>query len=337
MSTTKKQHLVWRKYLAPWTDKPESTDGYIFTFLKKENKICPINLMGVGVDRYTYDISMINEYDKNVAISYFKKWLKSQTTVDIPIKINDSVEIYKKDFIENTFLHDIEEKGVKILGDLYNCKFPFNAPSINDQILNILELNLLFSMSGEPLITPNECLSLLSYADEHKDEKDERFEFFEFFAAQLLRTWRGQEAVIKSARETGEEFTDSPIGKTSEALFPIMLTINTFIFATCFVKKNYYIVLLKNKTSIDFVTGDNPIINLCANYEGEKELDKDEWYYPITPHLALICKNNIKSNAIKEITEERLVEDYNFKIAQAATKQVYASTKQQLEYLKELF
>ena len=98
-----------------------------------------------------------------------------------------------------------------------------------------------------------------------------------------------------------------------------MLTINTFIFATCFVKKNYYIELLNVLT-----------------IEEEKEPNKDEWYYPITPHLALICKNSIKSNAIKEITEEILVKDYNLKIAQAATKQVYASTKLQLEYLKEL-
>lgn len=335
METTKKQHLVWKKYLAPWTDKPQSTDGKIYMLLKSDNKTCNPNLSGVGVDNYTYDISMINEYDKNIAISYFKKWLKSQTSFDIPFKINDSVEIYKKDYIEKTFFYDIEKKGIKILDDLYNCKFPFKTPSVNDQILNILKSSLLFFRFDEPLITQSECLRLLSYAEAHKEEKDERFDFFEFFSAQLLRTWRGQEAVIKSARETGKEFSDSPMGKTSEALFPLMLTINTFIFATYFIKKNYYIELLKNETSIDFVTGDNPIINLYANYEEEKESDKGEWYYPIAPRLALICKNSIKSNAIRKITEVKLVKDYNLKIARAATKQVYASTKQQLDHLRE--
>lgn len=333
MSTTKKQHLVWRKYLAPWTDDPSTTDGYIFMLLKKDNKICRPNLMGVGVDNYTYDISMITEQDKQVAITYFKKWLASQTTLDIPLKINDSKETFEKDFIEKNYISIIEGHGNRILNELYNESFPFDKVAIKDRILEIMRLNLNFALMGNPLLSEKECLALALYALEHINDKDERFEFFEFFSSQFLRTWRGQDSVLNAAKEANEKFPDSSFCGTSEALFPLMLAINTFIFASYFTKNNFFIELLKNNTSKDFITGDNPIINLCADYTKANTVSpkKDEWYYPITPKIAIICKNSINKNITSEITDIQQVEAYNLKIAQAATKQVYALTEEDLK------
>ena len=34
--TTKRQHLVWRKYLSSWTDTPETPYGKIFVYDKIE-------------------------------------------------------------------------------------------------------------------------------------------------------------------------------------------------------------------------------------------------------------------------------------------------------------
>lgn len=289
--------------------------------------------MGVGVDNYTYDLSMIKEHDKKVAVDYFKKWLSQQTTLDLNLKITDAEDIIKRDFMENTFIHDIEEKGFSTLDNLYNFQFPFNGPSIQDQILNAFRLNFSAALLGEPLFNKEMCLYLLAYAAENKDEKDARFEFFEFFAAQLLRTWRGRDSVLNAAEETRKHFPDSPICETSEALFPLMLAINTFIFANYFSKNNYYIELLKNTTNKNFITGDSPIINLCADYTNVKteSPNDDEWYYPITPKIAIICKNSINKNITSEIADIQQVEAYNLKIAQAATKQVYALTKEDLK------
>ena len=34
--TTKRQHLVWRDYPAPWTDNPDSTDVNIACYYKEK-------------------------------------------------------------------------------------------------------------------------------------------------------------------------------------------------------------------------------------------------------------------------------------------------------------
>lgn len=43
--TVKRQHLVWRKYLSSWTDKPETTNGKIFVYDKKLVKLGIITSM----------------------------------------------------------------------------------------------------------------------------------------------------------------------------------------------------------------------------------------------------------------------------------------------------
>lgn len=335
MPTTKKQHLVWRKYLAPWTDDPTTTNGRIFMLLKSKKKIFPAHLTKVGVDNYTYDISMITEQDKKVAIAYLKKWLASQTALDIPLKINESEKIFVKDFIEKNYFSVIEGQGNRILNELYNERFPFNEIAIKHQIFQLMHINLIFALLGEPLFTEKECLSFALKAFEHIDDKDERFEFFEFFSAQFLRTWRGRDAVLNAAEEASKKFPNSYFGGTSEALFPLMLAINTFIFATSFTKNNYYIELIKNNTNKNFITGDSPIINLCADYTkaNSESPNEDEWYYPITPKLAIICKNSISKNITSEIKDEQQIEAYNLKMAKAATKQIYALTEEDLKEL----
>ena len=235
--------------------------------------------------------------------------------------------------ITNELLSIIEGHGNRILNELYNESFPFDKVAIKDRILEIMRLNLNFALMGNPLLSEQECLALALYALEHINDKDERFEFFEFFSSQFLRTWRGQDSVLNAAKEANEKFPDSSFCGTSEALFPLMLAINTFIFASYFTKNNFFIELLKNNTSKDFITADNPIINLCADYTKANTVSpkKDEWYYPITPRIAIICKNSINKNITSEITDIQQVEAYNLKIAQAATKQVYALAEEDLK------
>ena len=62
-------------------------------------------------------------------------------------------------------------------------------------------------------------------------------------------------------------------------------------------------ILLKNTTSIPFITGDQPVINTYAIREPMKFLEKNELelYYPIKPNLSLLLtlKEEMKNNGDK--------------------------------------
>lgn len=54
---TKRQHLVWRKYLSAWTNNPVTTNGYITCYFKQQNNLTKgVNIENVAVQRYAYDI-----------------------------------------------------------------------------------------------------------------------------------------------------------------------------------------------------------------------------------------------------------------------------------------
>lgn len=327
MSTTKKQHLIWRKYLAPWTDDIASTEGNIAYYDKVKKMGKPKkSITNIGFDKYSYDISMIKDEDKKAIIAYFEKWLNQQSLLKLEPKITESPDILERDFIEKNFISPIERKGISILEKLYQYEFPFEGPTVLEQFADFLKYILFQTiLTNEKLFSDEEILSLQKIVLSKFDGEDKRYDFYEFFAVQMLRTWRSKETVLKSIIATVEKYDISCLKDTSEAMFPLMMVVNSQIFATAFCKNNFYIELLRNNTSQNFITGDFPIINLCADYNNTNlPVDRLELYYPITPKIAIICKNTIKKNCINDLNDITIIDSYNKMIFDAAVKEVYA-------------
>ena len=324
---TKRQHLVWRKYLSSWTTTPNITNGKTVCYFKQQDNIVQyINIENVAVQSYAYDISMINDEDKKVVSLYFDKWIRRQTTLNIRSKITNSDDIFEKDYIENNFICPIEENGIEILDKLSKEKFPFDGPTILEDCAELLRCCLLNSLlSNDQLFSEEDIKQLCYSAISQYNGEDARYVFYEFIAVQMLRTWRSRDSILNSIKETIERFESSCLQNTTEAMFPLMMVVNAQILATAFCKNNFYIELLKNETNQDFITGDFPIINLYAEYDKINEsLDKMELYYPINPRVAIICKNSIYKNTTTSVKDEAKVDEYNRKIIASAIKQVYA-------------
>ncbi|OWV19812.1 hypothetical protein B7990_01160 [Fibrobacter sp. UWB4] len=85
--------------------------------------------------------------------------------------------------------------------------------------------------------------------------------------------------------------------------------------------------LLKNKTNIPFITGDQPVINIKSEYDNTpaKEI---QLYYPISPKLALLFDE-------KELFENPISVDdvlfYNEKIKQASETLIIGNKKETVE------
>lgn len=330
---TKRQHLVWRKYLSAWTNNPVTTNGYITCYFKQQNNLTKgVNIENVAVQRYAYDISMLTENDKKAVTLYYDHWIKNQTFLKIRSEIPGLDDIFEKDYIENKFICPIEKKGIEILDKLSNEKFPFNGPTLLEECTELLKKYMLTSLLyADHPFSNKDIEELCCLATSQYDGEDPRYEFYEFISAQMLRTWRTKDTILNSIKETNEKFENSCLQHTTEAMFPLMMVINVEILATAFCKNNFYIELLKNETNQNFITSDFPIINLCAEYNKTNEsINEMELYYPINPRVAIICKNSIDANRTIVIQEETTVDKYNRKIFDCATKQVYAAAENDL-------
>ena len=74
--TTKKQHYIWRCYLAPWT-RDNSNKGQIFC--RREGRIFPVSLMNVAHENYFYEVKELSkrEIELNVSGPFHSKFLKT--------------------------------------------------------------------------------------------------------------------------------------------------------------------------------------------------------------------------------------------------------------------
>ena len=147
--TTKKQHLVWRDYLAPWTSRPNSTNGSIACFYKNQNRIIEdVGIENIGVEGYAYDVSMINEIDKKIIVAYLSNWLKNNSDLNVKSITVNTKDIFKRDYIEKCFICPIEDNGQSILKSLYNLEFPFTGPTKIEILIQLHKIIIYYQLYG---------------------------------------------------------------------------------------------------------------------------------------------------------------------------------------------
>jgi hypothetical protein len=105
--------------------------------------------------------------------------------------------------------------------------------------------------------------------------------------------------------------------------------------ATLFTQRNHFrCVLLKNSTSTPFFTSDQPVINIAADKNNPRKLtiNEFEFYYPITPKLALLISledNLIGSQNILELGEIN-VQNYNIKMISQSGGIIFSNSRKGL-------
>lgn len=329
--TVKRQHLVWRKYLSSWTDKPETTNGKIFVYDKKTCEIRHNNINDVAVEKYTYDISGKSDADVLLCKFYLNDWFSKNGILINTNKFVLADGNSERDFIENNYISKLENEGLTYLQKLKNGQFPFSSENKILHNIVIFKQNILSSLLlGIPLLSDSEIDNIFRETLELSKTRDDRFSFFEFFTNQFLRTNRGRKAVLDATESTKKRFPKKELyQKTTKYLFPLMMCVNTFVFAYSLWKSEFILEILKNETPVDFITSDEPIINLCVDYKNMsiEEVDYMVLYYPITPKIALLCKHGGYTNKTKDIKDSKKIIEFNLKMFDAASRQVFSLNK----------
>lgn len=139
------------------------------------------------------------------------------------------------------------------------------------------------------------------------EDSNSKFLFFLFLAHQHFRTEQSNIA---------NDINLKPI-------WHVLRHIHAAGLAWSLIKYNFKVELLKNKSTEEFITSDQPTVNIKANYKDPpQELDL---IYPVTPWLAVRIFDTYTF-----VLNEKNVIEINRKLAMHSYKQIYSRSEKQL-------
>ena len=247
------QHHVWKSYLRAWAH-----DEKIFCL--QSGRIFESNISKVAVERDFYKLPSLSKKD----IEYIKLLIGESR--------NPATRLYK-DFLvlflilgwlkDNPPPHMTSDPGFESL--------------IDQQIINAEED---FHSSIESNMMP--VLNAIKQRDISFYNDDEQcMKFLHFLSLQLFRTKGTMERVIKKPYPA-----DFNIGNCWNILRYISaMNVGANLFSD---RKKRPLFLIENNTSIPFITGDQPLINLFSSPQPTEAPTMLAFYYPVTPWLAIV-------------------------------------------------
>ncbi len=302
----KRQHYVSRYYLKAWSNSKEQI------YCLRENKIFFSNLMGVAQEKYFYELQNLTEDE----VSLINR-----------LAINTSPESMREshlDFLNKYLLVFNVEKTLK------NKIIPIKQKDF-DKTMNMMKKNFEEDYHAHIEGIGHKYLDLIKNQNiefYYNEDSEDRIAFLFFINLQYMRTKKRRNSIIN-------EFKNDNINMRK--LWPIMAHIfSTNIALSLHIDKEFKLVLLKNETGIKFITGDQPLINTYG-IQDKKLLEHDEleFYYPISPKLAILITKKIKGIKEIDITDSKIIEDYNQMINNLKEEQIFAENKEELEkYIK---
>lgn len=299
MDKKKKHHYVWRFYLKSWSNKES-------IFCKMNNKVFQSNLMGIAQEKYFYKLNDLTDREKEIIQK---------------LAIDNSPKHLKK--LHNNF--------VNVFTSIYNLKKIFNAELENDneiaKLFEIYESNM--NEDYHSVIESSNIKYIEKLLNKDIDFftcEEDRISFSYYIATQFFRTRKMKKNVIDTVGNN--KLVDI------EKIWPILAHIfSTNLGHSIFIDKKFKLVLLVNKTGNEFITGDQPIINTYAVDKAiNEEVEKLEFYYPLSPEIALLITEDEKyKEQIVNISDNTIINSYNTSIIKESNTQIYASKKEILE------
>lgn len=285
---TRRQHYIWRNYLRPWADNEQ-------IWCLREDKKFKTNIMNIGQQR---DFYAVKDEITNDEIEYIAAITRHRHDGVLNEHNSWFVDLYKN----VSALHDIKEA--------------------NDEIANFLiqfEENLMSAIEGGGVEYLN---LLLSENTTFFNEEQHRAKFCYFLMIQFVRTKRMSEKI--------RSVLSAPLAARSINIDSVW-AVEKYITAghmalSLFDDKEYDIYLLKNTTGTPFITSDQPVFNTQAVGIGDSIPTTIEFYYPISPSIAVIIS---KKNHRNEIDLDG-VRRFNSFVKKMSYEQIYANKEELL-------
>lgn len=342
----RRQHYVWQSYLKAWV------------FDNTKNKIWSSHEGRVG-EKYTsqlvwkdffYELKPINQEEREFFQLLFLRKCSQDVQERFISLIDNHNELFRKksewdlmcSFIsvlggESRLPQELQEEyrrhkrmsaeidiAIKNTRENYHSEIETEA---SKWLCSLKRRNLDFFSTDELLII------------EEGYSHSEAYRFLLFLCMQYFRTKRrytdfkkGIEKNLKNP-EMISCLSDCRIDAEnvkSAHVIPWLIRLQEEELANYLLVTKASLVLLVNNTDLPFITSDQPVVNLRADYQSQaKNILETVFYYPISPCLAVIVNEPTLSDAIELCREQ--VELYNQKIASASYQHLFSNDRATLE------
>lgn len=299
----KKQHYVWKKYLSHW-----SGDQRITALLKSSNKIILTSRDGVVQERFFYALEEYTEEEEVILKELVERW-SSDDVIEINRKFYETFISYSK------IKRELQGKDTSGL----------NQEKLEHQ-LNVIRANTIEDIYCNIEGLGNKLIGVREFEDiQFLKDNEEMFKAMVYLSFQYLRTKKMSEAI-------------KPVLPKYDYLSEKFLNVLPFIYAPAIAysltyNKETCIIFYDNKTSVDFITSDQPIINEKQHILKEPGVVAQmDLFYPITPRVAIVVHYQEQREKYKyvQIKVEEVIA-YNQLMFNSANEFVFANNSSQLE------
>ncbi|SHK07416.1 Protein of unknown function [Anaerocolumna jejuensis DSM 15929] len=317
--TTKKQHYIWRNYLAPWTST-NSNKGAIQCL--RGNKIFSVSLMNIAHENYFYGVKELTKFER-----YIINEMAINRFTGIQREIGEQwLNLYCAPF-------DLVDQEVSFS---YSLSIPVDKIKIkSDQEFKNWNIEFIEKLHCQIEATGIQYLEQIRKNDISFWENEESRDKFSFYICnQYFRTKRIRDSIIMVFTKGKNIFENFKDVRPENMWIPL-----TLIFASNMgvnISHNFSAVLLQAKNS-SFIVGDQPVINTYSTFDAMTSPDDVELFYPVTPHKAiLLTKKSKYKSGQKLVIDDKEVEKYNMLEVNASWEQIFAKERVQLEKLKNV-
>lgn len=318
MQKTRKQHYVPQFYLKYWEDVNKSI------WIIRNGKIFSANKRNICEERDFYLPKELNDDEKKV-INVFLDKLNG----DMLKNAKYQIDVIQEMIILNRTCNDILNSLSKLFNneEIIEIKNKFEIKS------SILVDNLIEEWYGfyEEEIGP--IINKLNEKSNSNISKEEYQKIILFMSVQLFRTKRTRDFCVSIGDSLKKEGKFINVDWSNIALY--LPFICSFVLATNLCNADTELKIVNNKTNRTFITSDNPVVNLCADYSSEVMPKNVIMFYPISPYKAVILSDKENENN-KDINDESMIDKINKKIIEASNSIIISSNEETAKFYLKL-
>ena len=301
---TRRQHYVWRHYLKMWQGK----DGLVACL--RDQKIFWSNPTNTMVEKDFYklqkltreDIFILQEFVKKTTSLHLRNAHKALIAKFALIaEVNERLQVDPK---ASSADREIARKLVLEAEEMLHCGVEENAQPI---------LNALRNKDGNVI-----------YSDD-----DSAISFFHFISQQFFRTKSKHDVVMESF----EGLLPAENARRIQNLICHCFATNIGGSLYC-DRHGFEIIFLDCPAGSEFITGDQPVVNILTNRDGRPP-EELAFYYPLSPNLAMIlAPKSLELGAILTKFDIEATNELNDFIACESRHFLIASSPDQLKRYK---
>lgn len=298
MENKPNQHYVWQKYLEPWKNNGK------LVCLRNKKDILQTNSRNVASQRYFYNINNLTLHDCNL--------IRMLLINNQPESMKKLLEGWVNPIEQFLQIYDLASKERKIDASIEKLK--------ELTFKNLLEeLHMSIENAGMPGLCKAQ-LGDVSFISECEEGSSYDMEFIIYLCFQYFRTKKIKQSVKEALSQYVSRFTS--FDNAFNLIVPIVVTVFGYNVFESIKRKELYCNLLDNSSGIPFITGDQPVVNMHANFDVNRETTDLSLYYPLSPTVSLLITRE-QINDLKCSSEK--VKEYNDMIARQALELIFAN------------